>query len=65
MRSFIILLFFLTLGALLIISNNNLEMHNQEKREKFLNISTLWIDEIYSNTQSLVGQAIKLNWLPQ
>jgi len=65
MRIFLILLFFITLGALLIISNNNLEMHNKENVDKFLNISISWADEIYFNTQSLTSQAIKLNWLPQ
>jgi hypothetical protein len=55
----------MTLGFLLIISNNNLEMHNKENIDKFFNISASWIDKIYFNTQYLTSQAIKLSWLPQ
>ena len=63
----ILMIFFMlfVVGALFIISNNNLAMHKKENFEKFSELYTRWIDQIYINSQTLTGEVIKLDWLPK
>jgi len=65
MRILFIFIFFLVLGFLLIISNNDLQMYKKEDIQTFSNISTTWANKLYSNLQILSGQIIKLDWLPE
>ena len=65
MKIFIFILMFFIIGALLIISNNNLAMCKPENVEKFSELYVEWIDQIYLNAQGLTGEVVKLNWLPK
>lgn len=65
MKCLMIFLMFLVIGALFVISNNNLAMHKKENFEKFSELYIQWFDQIYINSQMLTGQAIKLDWLPK
>lgn len=58
------MIFFL-LGALLIISNNNLALINRNNLKTFSDLYVGWLDDIYSNTYSLTGKIIQLDWLPK
>ncbi len=59
-----IILMFFVISILLIISNNNLVMYKQENIENFSGLYAKWIDQIYVNAQTLIGETIKLDWLP-
>jgi hypothetical protein len=65
MKILMFVLMFFVVSALLIISNNNLEMYKSENISKFNNLYFKWVDEIYSNIQSITGNVVKLDWLPQ
>jgi hypothetical protein len=56
---------FFILGALLIISNNNLALYKQENLEEFSDLYIEWIDQIFNNFQEITGNAIKLDWIPK
>jgi len=65
MKSFILILMFFIIGGLLIISNNNLSMYQQSNVVKFSELYVEWFDGLYTNSQILIKEIIKLNWLPR
>jgi hypothetical protein len=65
MKIFMISLMFFVIGALFIISNDNLRMNEQENIEKFSESYIEWINQIYLNIQALTGNVIKLDWFPE
>jgi hypothetical protein len=64
MRILIIIISFFIIGALFIISNNNLEMYRNENLSVFGQMYMDWLGQLFSNTQKISGEAIKLNWIP-
>lgn len=64
MKILIFILMFLIIGALFIISNNNLAMDKQENIDRFSELYLEWFNQIYVNTQALTGEVLKINWLP-
>ncbi len=65
MKIILFFLMFFTISALLIISNNNLEMYKEKNIENFFGDYFEWVDDIYLNTQTITGNIIKLDWLPE
>jgi len=65
MKILLLILLFLAASALLIISNNDLALYKQENLEKFTELYVGWLDNLYSNVQTITGQAVKLEWLPE
>ncbi len=65
MKFFIFIFVFLIIGALLIISNNNLVLIEDRNLEKFFEIYVSWLDGIYSNVQVLTGNVVEMGWLPE
>jgi len=57
------LLIFFILGALIIISNNNLALYKDKNIYEFKNLYFAWIDNVLKNTQIITGKIIKLDWL--
>ncbi|MEK6906784.1 MAG: hypothetical protein AABW81_04130 [Nanoarchaeota archaeon] len=64
MRIFVIIIVFLAVSALLIISNNNLKMYQQEDITKFSNLYLKWTDKIYGNLLLISRDIAKSDWLP-
>jgi len=64
MKTVIIVLMFFLIGGLLIISNNNLAMYNPENISTFSHHYSEWLNQIYVNSQSITGEIIKQDWLP-
>ena len=60
-----IIVMFFAISALFIISNNNLYMYKQESIVKFVDLYLDWINQVFSNSQELTGEVIKLEWLPE
>ena len=65
MKVFLFVLIFFILGALLIISNNNLALYDSSNVGIFLNLYSAWLDDIFSNSFNLVGKVVELDWLPK
>jgi len=65
MKILIFILMFFVLGTLLIISNNNLSMHNHEDTVVFSKLFVGWMDNIFSNFKTLTGNTGKLDWMPE
>jgi len=65
MKILLVIMIFFVISALFIISNNNLAMYKQENIVSFVDMYTKWINNIFSNTGELTGQATKMDWLPQ
>ena len=65
MRILIFLVMFLILGALFIISDNNLAMVKKENSQKFYQIYLGWTNKIYSNLKSMTGNVIRMDWFPE
>ena len=65
MKIFIFILMFFIIGALLIISNNNLAMYQQSNVVEFSELYVEWFDGLYANSQILIKEIVKLNWLPK
>ncbi len=64
MRGFLFLFLILVLSVLFIISNNNLAMYKTENLTVLKESYFSWINQIFSNTRSLTGEAVKLEWFP-
>jgi hypothetical protein len=64
MRSLWFVFILFCIGALLIISNNNLALYNLSNMEKFLNLFSFWLEQIYSNILTITGRVVELNWIP-
>jgi hypothetical protein len=56
---------FFILGALLIISNNNLALIYKSNLKIFSGLYVKWLNDVYSNGYSLTGRIIQLDWLPK
>ena len=65
MKVLVIALMFFIIGALFVISNNNLVMYKQQNLEKFSELYVIWINQVYLNSQILAGEVVKLDWLPK
>ena len=65
MKILLLILLFLAASALLIISNNDLALYKQKNLEKFTELYVWWLDNLYSNVQTIAGQAVKLVRLPE
>ncbi len=64
-RIAIFLIKFFLIGALYIVSINNLALNVESNREIFLDKYSSWIYNTFDNTYGIVGDAIKLEWLPE
>ena len=64
MKIVIVVLMFFLLAAFMIIGNNGLALHEKENMDRFLDLYLEWLNQIYRNTQTITGEAVRLDWLP-
>ncbi len=64
MRILFIIAIFLFIGALFIISNENLHLKEKEEARRFANLYYDWLFGIAENVGSFTMSAIKSEWLP-
>ena len=64
MRILVFLFFVLILAGLFIIAEKNLSVKDSDDRKEFLSYYKYWLVNIVNNTRSILGYAIKMNWLP-
>ncbi|MEK6840510.1 MAG: hypothetical protein AABX79_00990 [Nanoarchaeota archaeon] len=65
MKISMILVKVLILGALLIISNQNLHILVPQERGIFLNSYSDWITSIAGKIVDITGNVVKLEWIPR
>ncbi len=64
MKIILFILMFLIIGALLILSNNNLPLYKDENIAKFKVLYVDWLDSVYKNTWTITGNAVNMKWMP-
>lgn len=64
MKLVLFILMFLVIGALLILSNNNLPLYKEENLAKFKVLYIGWLDNVYKNSQSITGNVVNMRWMP-
>lgn len=64
MKTILIILVFLILGALFIISNQGLSLHDPENFRIFGETYYSWFDHLFDNGKTIVGYVAKSEWLP-
>ncbi|GEM_PF-4157339 len=52
------------IGALFIVSNQNLALADPENRAVFTKEYKIWLSGVFDNTIELTGDFVKLEWLP-
>ena len=65
MKILIAIFMFFVLGALLIISNNNLVLGDSENVIEFRDLYFSWLDKTFLNMKSVTGYAVDLGWEPE
>ena len=65
LKILMLLVIFICLGALFIISNENLHLNNTEEREVFLKSYNDWFSNLFENTKNVTGYVLKSEWLPK
>ncbi|MEK6847133.1 MAG: hypothetical protein AABY16_03125 [Nanoarchaeota archaeon] len=64
MKLLMILIKVFVIGALLIISNNNLALEVPENRQVFFGQYTTWLSELFDHGAVVVGYVVGNEWLP-
>ncbi len=65
MKTILILMKVFIIGALLIISNENLEMSSTENRAQFFSEYTIWLSQLFDHSLVVVGYVVGSDWLPE
>jgi hypothetical protein len=65
MKTIIIILMFLLIGAFLIVNNGNFHLSKSSDFNEFGNLYYNWLKQISSNTAQITGNIINIDWLPK
>ena len=65
MKVAIILVKLFVLGALFIISNQNLHLLVPQERTVFFDAYSGWIGNLFEQTADVTGYVVKFEWLPK
>jgi len=65
MKLVLILMKIFIIGALLIISNQNLAMSLEENRVHFVTEYASWVSHLFNQGLSIASYVIKNEWLPE
>jgi hypothetical protein len=60
----ILIIKLLVLGALFLISNQNLHLGVSSEREIFFNAYLGWVNNIFHQAVDITGYVVKFEWLP-
>ena len=63
-RLVLALLVFLILGALFIVSNENLHLSDSEEFDSFGRLYFAWVSGLISNIGDIAGNVVLENWIP-
>jgi len=65
MKTFMLIVFFLLLGAFFIISENNIALNSGENIELFFKSYFSWVGSLFENGRVVSGYVVKMGWLPE
>lgn len=65
MKTLMLFIFFLLIGAFYIISNENIKMNSSENLNHFLDLYGSWFNKLLDNANIVSGYVIKMQWLPE
>jgi len=65
MKFWIFIVKFLVIGALFLVSNNNLHLGDVDERTVFLEMYGSWIGDLYEQTLVITGYVVNSEWLPE
>ncbi|MBU0466927.1 MAG: hypothetical protein KJ718_00930 [Nanoarchaeota archaeon] len=65
MKITISILKFLFLGALFIVSNENLHLNEVQERTEFYGLFYSWLETLFNHSMQIVGYVTDSEWLPQ
>lgn len=64
MKTIMLIVMFFVVGALFIISEDNLNIGKGDNAKVLTGMYLSWLDETFDNMKTLTGNIVKLNWLP-
>ena len=64
MKIFMLIIMFLCIGALFIVSQNNLALGNPKNVDNFVSLYGNWLKGSVENLGSLTSHVVKMEWLP-
>lgn len=56
---------FIFLGALFIISNENLHINVGVERDNFYSLFLSWLETLFGHSKQIAGYVVNSQWLPQ
>ncbi|MBS3071559.1 hypothetical protein J4408_01070 [Candidatus Pacearchaeota archaeon] len=65
MKLTIIAIKFLFVGALFIVSNNQLYLSDSHDLNQFYDMYHLWLSNVFDNVKQLTSYVVKSEWLPE
>lgn len=65
MKFLILVLMIFIVASLIIINNNDLNIYRSSDLEKFSEIYSGWLDDVYVNLQNLTGDVVRMKWVPE
>jgi hypothetical protein len=65
MKITIVIIKFLFIGALFIVSNENLHLSVPTERSTFFDNFFSWLDTLFGHSLEIVGYVVNSEWLPQ
>jgi len=64
MKLWMILVKFMFIGALFIVSNENLHLNDKEDLDTFFGLYYGWLEQLYSQTLEIGSYVVYSGWLP-
>ncbi len=65
MKTLILIVFFLFLGAFFIISEGNIKLNSSENMNNFISDYSSWFSGISESLKTFTGYFVKMEWLPE
>lgn len=65
MKITIVILKFLFIGALFLVTNENLYLSNPQDRQVFFDLFYSWLANLFNHAVQLTGYVTESEWLPQ
>jgi len=64
MKFLMFIFMMLVIGALFIISNNDLALYKEGNFKEFTGLYLEWLNQVYLNIQVITGNVIGMEWVP-
>lgn len=65
MKTLMLIVFFLLLGAFFIISEKSIKLNSSENMNNFISDYSSWLSGISGSLKTFTGYFVKMEWLPE